>query len=151
METEADHLSIIFRVGGLGFVMPVAALMAIRDLEVLDSRAAEESFGPCQSGNIQFQNVTIPVFDLMSFLQLPVTAPQAESRYLVFSGDECPWAIVVDRVDGLFPRTVFDEQGLPAYLFETGGAVYDSVAVRNGEPLVSFEPEVLGRRLVEGS
>lgn len=148
MGTEADHLCILFRVGGFGFVMPAAEMMAVRDMDGLVMEVDGSCIASCQVGVLGFQDVEVPVFDLTSFLRLSAVAPGEESRCLVFTGSEGPWAFIVDRVDGVFDRALFDYRELPDYLLEGRDAPYRSVAIRNGEPLVNFDPEELGRQLV---
>lgn len=147
MSTEADHLCIIFRIGGIGFMMPVADLMAIRDPDDLSIDRSSNVFASSQVGSLQFQDLDVPVFGLSEMLCLASAEDGPEKRYLIFAGTECPWAIAVDRVEGVFKGAEFDCRELTSGLFEAGNAPYQAVAVYNGEPLVSFVPGMLEQRL----
>lgn len=147
---EADHLRIVFRLGRLGVVMPVASLLAIREP---DDGGLPEMPGPSSDGmpaKLAFRGIEIPVYDLARHLCLDAGSHAPEQRLLVFVGAEQPWALMADKVEGVLDRADFCYQGLPDYLFAERPAPYLSVALKDGEPLVSFDALALEQLLAGG-
>ena len=61
---DADHLRIVFHVNGVGFVMPVADLLAIRGKGEDELTAVESPDSPLQTGFIVCRETDVSVYTL---------------------------------------------------------------------------------------
>lgn len=140
---EAERLRIVFRVGGVGFVMPVADLLAIRGAGEDPLSQPRSSAGACQVGSLVYRSVSIGLYALTLLFGLPRDESSGDGHVLVFAGMDGPWAIRVDQVDGVKAVDQFVFQELPAYLFRDVNVPYHQVALHDGQLLVSVDAERL--------
>ena len=91
---DADQMCIVFHVNGLGFVMPVANLLAIRGKGEDALTAVEQFDSPLQTGFMVYRETDVSVYTLTSLFELPETDSDVESQLLVFTGADCPWAVL---------------------------------------------------------
>jgi len=140
----ADQLRIVFRVNGVGFVMPIADLMAIRGQDEYVLAVQEKFASPFQIGLMVYREADVPVYALSLLFELTETDPHGKDHLLVFSGADCPWAVKVDHVDGVVDAAHFKYQDVPTYLFRDEGAPYKQVAQYQGQLLISVGAETLG-------
>ncbi len=110
---DADHLRIVFQVNGIGFVMPVADLLAIRGMDEDDLILVEQSTNPFQVGLLSYRETDVKVYDLASLFALAESDRCEEGQLLVFAGSDCPWAVRVDSVVGVVDAARFEFQDLP--------------------------------------
>jgi hypothetical protein len=76
-------LRIVFHADDIGFVMPVANLLAIRG-EGKDTLAAvEQPDSPLQTGFMVDRETDVAVYNLMSLFELPEPDSNVESQLLV--------------------------------------------------------------------
>ena len=78
----------------IGFVMPVANLLAIRGEGEDALTAGEQPDSPLQTGFIVDRETDVSVYTLTSLFELPETDSDVESQLLVFTGADCPWAVL---------------------------------------------------------
>lgn len=140
---DADRLRIVFHVNGVGFVMPVADLLAIRGKGEDTLAAVEHSDSPLQSGLMIYRETDIAVYTLTSLFKLPEANSDLESHLLVFRGADYPWAMQVDHVSGVMDSAQFKYQDVPVYMFRDGGVPYHQVALYSDQLLVSVSAEEL--------
>ncbi|MDG5469818.1 hypothetical protein P9J64_15960 [Deltaproteobacteria bacterium IMCC39524] len=104
---DADPLRIVFHANDIGFVMPVANLLAIRG-EGEDALAAlERPDSPLQTGFMVDRETDFAVSNLMSLFEPPEPDSNVESQLLVFAGSDFSWAVKVDHVTGVKPSAQF--------------------------------------------
>lgn len=142
---DADQLRIVFHVDGVGFVMPVADLLAIRGQDEYVLAVQEKSASPFQVGLMAYRGTDVPVYTLASLFELTEADPHAKDHLLVFSGADCPWAVKVDHVDGVVDAAHFKYQDVPTYLFRDGEAPYSQVALYQSQLLISVGAETLAQ------
>jgi len=107
---DAGHLRIVFHANGVGFVMPVADLLAIRGKGEDELTAVEYPDSPLQAGFIVYRETDVSVYTLASLSELPDTDSNVESQLLVFTSADCPWAVQVDHVTGVMDSAQFKYQ-----------------------------------------
>jgi hypothetical protein len=140
---DADQLRIVFHVNGVGFVMPVTNLLAIRGKGEDALTAVEQPGSPLQTGFMVYRETDVAVYTLTSLFKLPETDSIVESQLLVFTGADYPWAVQVDHVTGVMASAQFKYQDVPVYLFREGGMPYHQVALCADQLLVSLSAENL--------
>jgi chemotaxis signal transduction protein len=139
MMVDADHLRIVFQVNDVDFVMPVADLLAIRGLDEDDLTPMDQSSEPFQIGSMAYRGTDVRVNDLALLFNLTAENSCDEGPLLIFAGSDCPWAVRVNHVQGVFDATHFEFQDLPAYMFRDGLVPYHQVALCDGQLLVSVD------------
>jgi hypothetical protein len=140
---DADQLRIVFHVNGVGFVMPVTNLLAIRGKGEDALTAVEQPGSPLQTGFMVYRETDVAVYTLTSLFKLPETDSIVESQLLVFTGADYPWAVQVDHVTGVMASAQLKYQDVPVYLFREGGMPYHQVALCADQLLVSLSAENL--------
>lgn len=134
--TDAAHMQLVFRLGGMGFVLPIGDLVEVRDtVSPAPADPAGDSSGPPE------------VFDLRSQFGLPGPAG-AEGPLLVLCGRRGPWMLSVDRVEGIFPAAEFTLRPLPELLSRTESGPCRELALWREEALQAcqaLELEAFGR------
>ena len=136
---DADHLRIVFQVNGVGFIMPVTDLLAIRGIDEDDLVPVGQSFNPFQVGSLVYRQTDVKVYDLTALFNLAEDKRCEEGQLLIFAGSDCPWAVRVDCVAGVVDVERFEFQELPAYLFRDEFVPYHQVALHDGQLLVSVD------------
>ena len=76
---DADQLRIVFHVNGVGFVMLVASLLAIRGKGEDALTAVEQFDSPLQNGFMVYRETDVSVYTLTSLFELPETDSDVES------------------------------------------------------------------------
>jgi hypothetical protein len=143
MMLDADHLRIVFYANSVGFVMPVADLLAIRGEDGDVWAATDQPVEPSQVGFMVYRETNVAVYSLTSLFGLSSSALAVASQLLVFAGADFPWALTVDRVAGVVDAAQINFQDLPGYLFCDGNSPYDQVAFYEGQLLISIAVEGL--------
>ena len=133
---DADHLRIVFRVNGGGFVMPVGDLLTIHGSDA-EGLAESRSSGPLQLGSLVYRDTEVTVYDLAALFGLQKSSRGEDGSLLIFVGTDTPWAVRVDHVSGVVDLSCFEFQGLPDYLFAESDVLYHQVALHKGQLLVS--------------
>lgn len=139
--TDADRMKLVFRLGKIGFTLAVHELIEITEvpLAVVDRTDAEP--GRNLLGQFLFRGRTLPLYDLGGWLGLKTEAGGAGVPVvLVLEGRESPWGIVVDRVEGVYPRHEFVTCSMPPLLVLGNDRFYEQLDIRSGEPLVRLDP-----------
>jgi chemotaxis signal transduction protein len=136
---DADHLRIIFQVNGVGFVMPVADLLAIRDLGEAMLTPLAQPLDSFQLGTLLYRETAVTVYDLAQLFGLIADGHCENGPLLIFSGSDYPWAVRVDQVSGVLDEEHFEFQELPAHLFYDAFVPYSQVALHDGRLLVSVD------------
>jgi len=129
------QLNLVFRLGEIGFVLPVGQLIEIREgiqkwLDRSKTDSEQKVFG-----TILFRGRAIPVYDLGERLGLSAARELRALTILILGEAERPWGLAADQVDGIFPCTDFTIHELPL-LLRREQQVYDSLDIWRGEPLI---------------
>ncbi len=131
-----EEMKLVFRLGSLGFSLGVKNLVEIREdfREYLDRSSADASL--LQLGSVPHRGDHIPVHDLKQLFRLQGSVPQDGQALLVMAGASRPWAVVADRIDGIFPKAQFESQPLSLLFAGVRAREYDTLDLWRGEPLV---------------
>ena len=138
---DADHLRIVFQVNDVDFVMPAVDLLAIRGVDEDDLDPLDKSSEPFQIGSLAYRETDVRVYDLTLLFNLTVENNCDAGPLLIFAGSDCPWAVRVDRVVGLFDVAKFEFHNLPVYLLRDEFVPYHQVALCDGQLLVSVDSQ----------
>lgn len=134
----ADHLRIVFRVNGTGFVMPVADLLAIRGPDEDPWTMTSPAAGSLKIGTLVYRETEIAIYDLSALFELGA-CPDSAKQLLIFAGADGPWAVPVDHVEGVVDVSAFTFQELPGYMFRDGMIPYQAAAIYENQLLVSAD------------
>lgn len=143
--TDPGRMRLVFRLGGVGFSLPVQDLIEIREevADALDRSAADPAAQVL--GALSHRGGSIPVRDLGRRLELPAPFPEEAPVLLVLTGEDGCWGVLVDRVEGIFPTSEFDTRPVPPLLVRQESLPYTHLDLWRGEPLVHCEAGVLQR------
>lgn len=146
----ADHLRIVFQVSGVAFLMPVADLLAIRGANEDELTQNEHSPELSRLGSFVYRETDVQVYDLALLFQLTRECHCETGPLLVFAGSDCPWAVRVDHVVGVFDSGSFKLQNLPAYLFDDVFVPYRQVSLHDGQLLICVDSQQLAQAWCRG-
>lgn len=135
--TDATHMQLVFRLGGMGFVLPIGDLVEVR--ETVSPAPVAETAGDSPG--------TPEVIDLRCQFGLPGPAG-ADGPLLVLCGRCGPWMLPVDCVEGIFPAGEFTLRPLPELLSITEPGPCRELALWREEALQAcqaLELEAFGR------
>jgi len=118
--TDSAEMHLVFRLGGIGFVMPIDDLVEIREATPA-APAAVASDEP------------LPV-DLPRALGLAPAHIEGGAR-VVLCGNSKPWVLQVEHIDGIFPAREFDHRPLPELLWRDVLSPFKHLAIWRGEVL----------------
>ena len=141
---DADRLRIVFRVNGVGVVMPVADLLAIRGSDEDELTLSTDKTSALQLGTFSYRDNAVNVYDLAALLGLGGFDPRQEHKLLIFAGCNGPWAVPVKDVSGVVNVGEFRFQDLPDYLFADVSCPYHQVALYQNQMLVSTDVNQVG-------
>lgn len=134
----ADHLRIVFRVDGTGFVMPVVNLLAIRgpgeDQLSLNDVSAETLL----LGSLTYRETDVAIYDLAALFELEAGSVDTQ-QLLIFAGADGPWAVPVAHVEGVIDASHLAFYDLPAYMLRDGVSLYRQAAIYENRLLVSAD------------
>jgi purine-binding chemotaxis protein CheW len=136
---ESDHLRIVFRIAGIGFVMPVSDLLSIREAGDDPVDCSMVNPDSLQLGELTFREVSTPIRDIAGLFGLSWEGECDASRLLVFAGSDLPWALAVDHVEGVLAVEQLMFKDVGSYLFDQASQPYHQVALWQAEPLVCCE------------
>jgi purine-binding chemotaxis protein CheW len=135
--TDATHMQLVFRLGGMGFVLPIGDLVEVREAVI-----------PAPASDPAGESPETPeVIDLRSRFGLPGPG-MADGPLLVLCGRCGPWMLPVDCVEGIFPASEFTLRPLPELLSRTEPGPCRELAMWREEALQAcqaLELEALGR------
>jgi len=139
--TNAIGKMLIFALAGVRFVLDLDHVVEV--LEQLSGRLDVERSDLRQGivAALDFRHTTIPVIDPTLALGLVSEIGLSQRSALVLRGSEGNWAILVDRVEGLAPTTLFSRAHVPALLRAAPGFADIQVLLAEDAPLMVFEPE----------
>lgn len=139
--TGAVPMCLVFRLGGIGFALPV---------DVVEEVYTEEVGGQgADPAGLIYRGVRIPRFDLTSRFGLPVLTSRPPGPVLIVKSTEIPLAVSVDKVEGVLPQTLFEFHPVPPLLSLQANLPYRQLLLWRGQPLVYCDPPCLAA-LLEG-
>lgn len=136
--TGSAEMKLVFRLGGIGFSLPVNLLVEIVELEKKPqvSRKKDAPSWPV----VDFRGESIPVIDIAATFNL--STPTKDSlTMLVLHGELGRWGTLVHEVEGIRPRSEFAEKGLSPLFSLAGETLYDKIDIWRDEPLIQLEPD----------
>ena len=141
---DADRLRIVFRVNGIGVVMPVADLLAIRGSDEDELTLSSDKKSALLLGSFSYRDAPVNVYDLAALLGLDGLDASQKHKLLIFAGSDGPWAVPVEDVSGVVNVDEFRFQDLPDYLFADAVSPYHQVALYKDQLLVSTDATQVG-------
>jgi len=113
---DAERMKLVFRLGGVGFSLPVDHLVEIRQGPAgwIDREAADTETGLL--GHVHQLNGTLPVINLCRCIGLSDSRLLDDLTLLVLPGRMGHLGVVVDVVEGFFPADEFAPLALPPLL-----------------------------------
>lgn len=142
--TTPAGMKLVFRLGGIGFSLPIEGLVEIRDdaVPTLDRSKADPAAQLL--GHLSHRGAPIPVRSLGARLGLDV--PVCEGAVvLVLPGEAGTWGVAADSVEGIFPATEFLSRRLPPLLTGRRPLPCSHCDLWRDEPLLSCEAGALER------
>ena len=143
----STEMKIVFRLKGVGFSLSVTDLLHIQELEFGSVAEVVSEFGSV--GLVDYDGTSVPIYDSAPLFQMGETILGSTPLVLIISGDNGPYAILIDKVDGIFAIDQFVAVDMPDFFLASLDRPYSSVDIRNGEPLVSFNSGVFSQFLME--
>lgn len=139
--TNADGKMLVFVLAGIRFVLDLDHVVEV--LAQLSGRLDVQRSDLRQGivAALGFRHTAIPVIDPTLSLGLVSDVDLTQRSALVLHGSEGNWAILVDRVEGLAPDTLFSRAEVPALLRTSPGYADIQVLLVEDAPLMVFEPE----------
>lgn len=139
--TKAVGKMLIFVLADIRFVLDLDHVVEV--LEQLSGRLDVQRSDLRQGivAALEFRHTAIPVIDPTLSLGLVSAIGLNQRTALVLRGSEGNWAILVDRVEGLAPGTLFSRAHVPALLRAAPGCDDIQVLLVEDAPLMVFEPE----------
>jgi len=139
--SKATGKMLIFVLAGVRFVLDLDHVVEV--LEQLSGRLDMQHSDLRQGivAALEFRHTAIPVIDPTLHLGLISDIGLSQRSTLVLRSSEGNWAILVDRVEGLAPTTLFSRAHVPALLRATPDYADIQVLLVEDAPLMVFEPE----------
>lgn len=130
--TCSAGMSLVFRLGGVGFSLAAEDLLEIREEDSRDLFAAD-----ARPACLAFRDGEIPVIDLRRLFQLPAN-PRRDGavKLLVLAGEQGNWAAPVDLVLGVYPSSTLTRCPAPLLTRLPGPRPYGDVELWRDELLV---------------
>jgi purine-binding chemotaxis protein CheW len=128
------RMKLVFRLGEIGFALSIQDLIEIREDPggVLDRSEADP--GAMLLGRLMLRGEAIPLIDLGTCLELPVSS--TSPIVLILAGESGMWGMAADRVEGIFPESEFESRPLPIILGRQDSLPYAGLELWRDEPLV---------------
>ncbi|MCK4691443.1 MAG: chemotaxis protein CheW [Desulfuromonadales bacterium] len=138
---QAAAKKLIFRLGEVGFVLDLASIIEICEqiVDAVDPGKADLDSGIV--GSLLFRQTLIPVIDPTLRLELSSSTAIRDRVALVLRSSEGNWALLVDKVDGVYSSERFQPCELPPLLKQTVNRCFSQVELLDNEPMIIFEPE----------
>ena len=130
--TCSAGMSLVFRLGGVGF-----SLAAEDPLEIREEDSRELFAADARPACLAFRDGEIPVIDLRRLFQLPAN-PRRDGgvKLLVLAGEQGNWAAPVDLVLGVYPSSTLTRCPAPLLARLPGPRPYGDVELWRDELLV---------------
>lgn len=133
----AEEMKLVFRLGGVGFALPIAQLLEIVEGE-LCSAVTVAAPASREAESIFRRGDAIRLRDLGQRLELIPGAPETGS-VLVLTGADGPWGVRVDAVDGIHPGDEFVVRMAPSWMFRSELWPFRNLLLWRGQPLVQVD------------
>ncbi|MFK5927348.1 MAG: chemotaxis protein CheW [Desulfuromusa sp.] len=132
---------LIFRLGGMGFLLELAAVVEVIDQLAKDLDPGRSDIGRGIVAALQFRKTWIPVIDPTLKLDIFSAVKLKEKKAVILNGSEGNWALLVDQVEELTAAENFQPCEIPFLLKVAAMGFYSQVKLLHQEPMIVFEPE----------
>lgn len=136
---DADGMKLVFRLGGVGFSLPVRDLIEVAEVPVEQVEVCSAAGTVCMDGWLLRRGELVPLFSLAQRLCLPAPTAGGQIVAVVMVGADGPWSIRVERIEGIFPGAEFALVPAAAWMFQREMWPFENLALWRGQPLVHFE------------
>lgn len=142
---DVERKKLVFRLGGMGFSLPIEALLEIR--EGAGGWIDRSAGVPDEHllGELRGRDGRLPVFDLRGLFHTVASSDADSLVVLVLYGLDGPWGGVADSIEGIFPAGEFTSRSLPLPFRGEGDLPYGSLDFWRGEALVALRVGDLDR------
>ena len=132
---------LVFRLGGVGFILDLSCVVEIRDqiVDLLDSTYRDLDAGIV--GALDFRHTWIPAVDPSIRFDLRSVIPLSAKTALVLNSSEGNWALLVDQAEEISPANKFQPCEMPPIFRVAVSNYFSQIVLLENEPLVLFEPE----------
>ncbi len=139
--TVIGHRKLIFRLGGIGFLLDLAEVVEVVEqiTDALDPSRSDIGRGIVSA--LQFRQTWIPVVDPALKLDISSTVDLKKKTAVILRGTEGNWALLVDQVDKLSASENFQPCAIPFLLKVAALGFYSQIQLLHDEPMIVFEPE----------
>lgn len=139
--TAPVPMCLVFRLGGIGFALPV---------EIVEEVYAEGTDdGSCAPAEWLYRGVRIPRVDLGARFGLLPESLGLLGPVLILKGAEVPLAVRVEKIEGVFPQASLGSCPVPPLLTQLGSLPYRQLLLWRDQPLVLLDQPCL-LSLLEG-
>lgn len=143
---DAGGMKLVFRLGEIGFVLPVRDLIEIAELSVAQVEACPADDVSCMDGWLLRRGERVPLFSLARRLGLPIPDAGGQVFAVVMVGADGPWSVRSESIEGIFPGAEFVLVPAAAWMFQYGTWPFVNLALWRGQPLIHFESMALEAR-----
>lgn len=133
---DADGMKLVFRLGTIGFVLPVRDLIEIAEVPVEQVEACPADGASCMDGWLLRRGERVPLFSLARRLDLPIPDGGGAVVAVVMVGADGPWSIRVERIEGIFPGAEFVLVPAAAWMFQRERWPFVNLALWRAQPLI---------------
>lgn len=134
-------MKLVFRLREVGFALPVCDLIEIREdcLDQVDRSTADPD--RFFLGDLPFRGEPLPVRDMAGRLELDGDGPFCNRILLVLAGQDGPWGVMADYIEGIYPDQEFESRDIIPFFLDSQGSPFRHLALWRDELLVVWETE----------
>jgi len=143
---DAGGMKLVFRLGGVGFALPVRDLIEVAEVPVAQLEAGSGDDAAYMDGWLLRRGEAVPLFNLARRLRLSVPAATGQLTVIVMAGADGPWSIVVERIEGIFPGGEFVLVPVAEWMFQRASWPFERLALWREQPLIHCESLALESR-----
>ena len=138
----AGNSKLIFRLGGIGFLLTLSDVVEVVDQISEDLNPARSDLGLGIVAALLFRQTWIPAVDPTLKLDIFSEVNLKDKIAVILSGPEGNWALLVDQIGELSSSDNFQSCEIPFLLKVSALGSYSQVQLLHQEPMIVFEPEL---------
>jgi hypothetical protein len=144
---ESGGKKIVFRIAGIGFTLDVASLIEVKELADVEIETSADDLNQTLLGRVLFRDDAIPVLDVRRSFGLPCTVSDSVLAFVF--GSDGGWAFPIETVVGVALDEEFKPCNVSVLLQSRDKCLFRSINVWKHEPLISFEPALIEKLMVQ--